>query len=62
MKYDFKPYIQFAKNNRILKVPIDGNKIGRYNSSTRSNPVNWRDFDIEEIEEIIRMGDIDMLR
>ena len=59
---NFKPYIQFAKNNRAFKVPIDGSRVGRYNSSMRSNPVGWHDFTIEEIEDIIRSGDLDTLR
>jgi hypothetical protein len=62
MKSSFKPYVQFAKNNRISPVPIDGYRIGRYGSSFRSNPVGDHDFSLEEIEDIIRSGDLDSLR
>ena len=62
MTNNFKTFLQFAKKNRIVTVPIDGGRVGRYNSSTRNNPVNAYDFSIEEIEDIIRSGDLDMLR
>jgi hypothetical protein len=62
MKSSFKPYIQFAKNNRITPVPLDGYRVGRYNSNSRSNSVGNHDFSLEEIEDIIKAGDLDSLR
>ena len=59
---NFQPYVDFAKKNRIMPVPIDGERAGRYSSSARSNPVSQHDFSIEEIEDIIRSGDLDLLR
>lgn len=58
----FKPFIQFANKNRINLTPIDGYRVGRYNSNFRANPVGAHDFILEEIEEIIRSGDLDSLR
>jgi hypothetical protein len=43
-------------------MPLDGYRVGRYGSNFRSNPVGSRDFSLEEIEEIIRQGDLDSLR
>ena len=62
MKSSFKPYIQFAQNNRVFSVPIDSYRIGRYGSNARSNSVGDHDFSLEEIEDIIRSGDLDSLR
>ena len=62
MNSSFKPYVQFAKNNRVFNVPIDSYKIGRYGQSARTNPVGQHDFSLEEIENIIRTGDLDSLR
>ena len=58
----FKPYIQFAKQNRIFPVPIDGYRVSRYGANSRTNSVGQHDFSIEEIEQIIRSGDLDSLR
>ena len=58
----FKPYVQFAKQNRIFPVPIDSYRVSRYGANSRTNPVGQRDFSIEEIEQIIRSGDLDSLR
>ena len=58
----FKPFIKFAANNRIFKVPIDGRDYGRYGGQARTNPVGQHEFSVEEIEQIIRSGDLDSLR
>ena len=58
----FKPYVQFAKQNRIFPVPIDSYRVSRYGANSRTNSVGQRDFSIEEIEQIIRSGDLDSLR
>lgn len=59
----FKPYVQFAKQNRIFPaVPIDGYRVSRYGANSRINSVGQHDFSIEEIEQIIRSGDLDSLR
>ena len=61
MSQDFKA--MFAKPQfRINYVPIDSReRISRWGSH-RSNGVRTRDFTIEEIEEIIRSGDIAAIR
>ena len=58
----FKPYVQFAKQNRIFPVPIDSYRVSRYGANSRTNSVGQHDFSIEEIEQIIRSGDLDSLR
>ena len=57
-----KPFTTFAANNRIYRVPINERAVGRYGSNARSNPVGQHDFSVEEIEDIIRTGDLDSLR
>lgn len=56
-----QPFVKFAANNRIYHVPIDGRSNSRYGVS-RANSVGMHDFTVEEIEEIIRGGDLDSLR
>ena len=56
-----QPFVKFAANNRIYHVPIDGRANSRYGVS-RANSVGMHDFTVEEIEEIIRGGDLDSLR
>ena len=58
----FKPYIKFAANNRIFRVPIDTRETGRYGANSRVNSVGQHEFSVEEIEQIIRTGDLDSLR
>lgn len=58
----FKPYIQFAKENRMFPVPIDSYRVTRYGANARNNAVRTHDFSIEEIEQIICSGDLDSLR
>lgn len=59
---NFQSYLEFATKNRLLKVPIDGREYGRYNVGLRNNSVGTHDFSVEEIEQIIRFGDLDSLR
>ena len=58
----FKPYADFAARNRLIKIPIDERGEGRYNVNIRNNSVGTHDFSVEEIEQIIRFGDLDSLR
>lgn len=58
----FKPYVDFAARNRLIKIPIDERGEGRYNVNIRNNSVGTHDFSVEEIEQIIRFGDLDSLR
>ena len=58
----FKPYVNFAKTNRIMPVPIDSYRVSRYGANSRVNSVGQHDFSLEEIEQIIRSGDLDSLR
>jgi len=57
-----KPFLKFAANNRIYRVPIDERGVSRYGANSRTNPVGQHDFSVEEIEQIIRSGDLDSLR
>ncbi len=57
-----KPFLKFAANNRIYRVPIDERGVSRYGANSRTNPVGYHDFSVEEIEQIIRSGDLDSLR
>ena len=61
MSQDFKA--MFAKPQfRINYVPIDSReRISRWGGH-RSNSVRYRDFTVEEIEEIIRSGEISAIR
>lgn len=61
MSQDFKT--MFAKPQfRINYIPIDSReRISRWGGH-RTNSVSYRDFTIEEIEEIIRSGDISAIR
>lgn len=58
----FKPYVNFANKNRIMPVPIDSYRVSRYGANSRINSVGQHDFSLEEIEQIIRSGDLDSLR
>ena len=58
----FKPYVNFANKNRIMPVPIDSYRVSRYGANSRVNSVGQHDFSLEEIEQIIRSGDLDSLR
>jgi hypothetical protein len=58
----FKPFVDFAANNRIYRVPINERAVSRYGSNARTNSVGSHDFSVEEIEDIIRTGDLDSLR
>ena len=62
MKKSFKPFVTFAANNRIYRVPIDERGVNRYGTNARVNSVGQHDFSVEEIEQIIRSGDLDSLR
>ena len=57
-----KPFLKFAANNRIYRVPIDERGVSRYGANSRTNSVGNHDFSVEEIEQIIRSGDLDSLR
>ena len=57
-----KPFTKFAANNRIYRVPIDDRGVNRYGTNARVNSVGQHDFSVEEIEQIIRSGDLDSLR
>ena len=57
-----KPFVKFAANNRIYRVPIDERSTNRYGANSRTNSVGQHDFSVEEIEQIIRSGDLDALR
>ena len=61
-KRDFSQFkIQMADIYKRL-APIDGRmSYYRWNNSN-ANPVSQRDFTLEEIEEIIRSGDLESLR
>lgn len=59
---NFKPYVDFAAKNRLIKIPIDDRVNSRYGINIRRNPVGSHDFSVEEIENIIRFGDLDSLR
>lgn len=61
MSKSYQPYVKFAINNRVSKLPMDTRDIGRYNSG-RVNSVGHHDFSVQEIEAIIRQGDLDSLR
>lgn len=56
----FESYKDFATKYRITRIPIDDRENARY--IYRANPVGSRDFTVEEIEEIIRSGDLDSIR
>ena len=56
----FESYKDFATKYRITRIPIDDRDNNRY--IYRANPVGNRDFTVEEIEEIIRSGDLDSIR
>lgn len=58
---NFKPYVDFAAKNRIIKIPLNEQSESRYYVSRR-NSVGSHDFSVEEIEEIIRFGDLDSIR
>jgi len=58
----FKPFVKFAANNRLYRVPIDERGVNRYGTNARVNSVGQHDFSVEEIEQIIRSGDLDSLR
>lgn len=58
----FKPFVKFAANNRLYRVPIDDRGVNRYGTNARINSVGQHDFSVEEIEQIIRSGDLDSLR
>lgn len=57
-----KPFLKFAANNRIYRVPIDERGVSRYGANSRTNSVGNHDFSVEEIEQIVRSGDLDSLR
>ena len=60
---NFKPWTEFAAKNRLIKIPIDDYRTnGRYGIDVRRNPVGAHDFSVEEIEDIIRFGDLDSIR
>ena len=59
---NFKPYVDFAAKNRLIKIPIDDRVNSRYGINIRRNPVGSHDFSVEEIENIIRFGDLDSIR
>ena len=58
---NFKPYVDFAAKNRIIKIPLNEQSESRYYVSRR-NSVGSHDFSVEEIEQIIRFGDLDSIR
>ena len=58
----FEPFKKFAAQNRIYRVPIDERAYGRYGVNSRINSVGSHDFSLEEIERIIREGDLDSIR
>ena len=63
-EHERKDFKAMFKNNsfKISRVPIDSRPVhSRFNTS-RSNSVMDRDFTIEEIEDIIRSGDLAALR
>jgi len=39
MKKSFKPFVTFAANNRIYRVPIDDRGVNRYGTNARANSV-----------------------
>jgi len=59
-KYDFTNFVSQMRKNRKPRVPI--NERAYYRGYRSSDPVRSTDFTIEEIEEIIRSGDIESAR
>ena len=59
-KYDFTNFVSQMRKNRKPRVPI--NERAYYRGYRSSDPVRSIDFTIEEIEEIIRSGDIESAR
>ena len=57
---DFSKFKVVARDHKA-KLPIGDRAYYRW-SYHRSDPVNYRDFELEEIEQIIREGDIETLR
>ena len=60
-KYDFSQFKVRLKDRSLKRLPISDRVYSRWGYKS-SNAVQSRDFEIDEIEQIIREGDIETLR